>query len=226
MSACSPGQPVLSLRCQAVCIPWAAVSNPVNWNGAALSAPVPVASRGQGLLHNPPLPGDMVLSPPQRGWGTRAFPAPAPRSAHGTESVWRGKMPRAGCFLGPSSSSLQSCAHGGGDKSAPCHPGQQHPKRISPQARGDQGVQGDPPCMPVWYSWSGLCFRTSFPCDAQPARRKHTLQTRSRSALPQSQTSGGAGGTPSKASAPACWVTGLSWGRPKPGKVPQRDTSE
>lgn len=86
-SACPPGQSVLSPPCQVVCVPRAAVSNPLSWNSAALSAPMPVAGHGQELLHEPTLPEDKVLPPPQWGRGTRSLPAPAPRSARGTTRV-------------------------------------------------------------------------------------------------------------------------------------------
>lgn len=57
-------QSFMSLLGQVICAPPAAVSNPINWNSAALSAPTAVTSHGQGLLYSPDLLWDVVLPPP------------------------------------------------------------------------------------------------------------------------------------------------------------------
>lgn len=103
MSACPLQQPIMSLPCQVICAPEAALSNPINWNSAASSAPTLVAGHGQGLLYNPALPWDVVLPPPQQGWGIHALPT----------------MAHTKCFFSSSSSSLPLGPHGSSDKSAP-----------------------------------------------------------------------------------------------------------
>lgn len=137
MSVCPLQQPIVPLLCQVICAPPAAVSNPINWNSAALSAPTAVASHSQGLLYNPALPWDVVLPPPQQGWGIHALP-----------------MSCTKCFFSPSSSSLPLCACGNSDKSAPCRPGW-----LGESREGEVTTSPTTPTPLCGTPGSGLCLK-------------------------------------------------------------------
>lgn len=97
-------QSFMSLLGQVICAPPAAVSNPINWNSAALSAPTAVTSHGQGFYTVLLCSGMWCCH--HHSWGILALP-----------------MSYTKCSFSPSSSSLPLGAHGNSDKSAPCHPG-------------------------------------------------------------------------------------------------------
>lgn len=162
-----------------------------------------MASHGQGLLYNnPALPWAAVLPPPQRGWGVHALPT----------------MSYTECFFIPSSSSLPLGAHGSSDKSVPCHPGWLGESR--------EGKVTTAPTSLCGTSGQGCSPRQAFPTMSTQQGGitffKPTLEAPQLHHKPAAEP--GALGEPLQSI--SCWVTGFSWGRSEPGKVPWRDTCE